>query len=163
MHGLVIRSAEPHDHDAIWAIFHDVVARGDTYAYAPDTTRDEALHAWFPRDGHTFVGALNGEVVASYVIKPNQPGLGNHVVNGSYLVATRASGQGIGAALCEHSLKMARELGFLAMQFNIVVATNVRAIELWKRFGFTIIGTVPKAFRHATLGAVDVHVMHRML
>ena len=49
------------------------------------------------------------------------------------------------------------------MQFNAVVSTNVRAIALWQRLGFRIVGTVPKAFRHRELGDVDIHIMHRAL
>jgi ribosomal protein S18 acetylase RimI-like enzyme len=49
------------------------------------------------------------------------------------------------------------------MQFNAVVSTNVRAVALWQRLGFAIVGTVPRAFRHRELGHVDLHVMHRFL
>jgi ribosomal protein S18 acetylase RimI-like enzyme len=65
--------------------------------------------------------------------------------------------------LGEHSLANAKKKGFQAMQFNAVVSTNTRAVELWKRLGFTIIGTVPKGFRHQALGLVDLYVMHRFL
>jgi ribosomal protein S18 acetylase RimI-like enzyme len=73
------------------------------------------------------------------------------------------SGRGLGRALCEHSLEQARETGFLAMQFNAVVSTNERAVALWKKVGFAIVGTVPKAFQHQDLGLVDLYVMHRFL
>jgi ribosomal protein S18 acetylase RimI-like enzyme len=65
--------------------------------------------------------------------------------------------------MCEHSLQEARAKGFEAMQFNAVVSTNQRAVALWKRHGFAIIGTVPKAYKHRTLGPVDLHIMHRFL
>jgi ribosomal protein S18 acetylase RimI-like enzyme len=65
--------------------------------------------------------------------------------------------------MCEHSLEEARRLGFCAMQFNIVVSTNAAAIFLWKKHGFSIVGTLPKVFRHATQGLVDALVMHRFL
>ena len=48
-------------------------------------------------------------------------------------------------------------------QVNFVVSTNVRAVALWQSLGFTIVGTVPQAFRHRTFGCVDVYVMHRLL
>jgi L-amino acid N-acyltransferase YncA len=157
---LTIRRAGPADHDAIWRIFHDIVAAGDTYAYPPDTSREEAMALWFPKGGWTFVAEQDGAIVATYVMKANQPGQGNHVANCGYMVDPAASGRGVGEALCRHSLAEARHLGFLAMQFNFVVATNTRAVELWKRCGFSIVGTVPGAFRHPTLGLVDAHVMY---
>jgi L-amino acid N-acyltransferase YncA len=160
---LTIREASDTDHEAIWRIFHEVVSAGDTYPYAPDTTREQALALWFPAGAWTFVAELDGAVVATYLMKANQPGQGRHVANCGYMVARAASGLGIGEALCRHSLDEAGRLGFRAMQFNFVVSTNTRAVTLWKRCGFSIVGTVPQAFRHPALGFVDAYVMHRFL
>ncbi|WP_383698261.1 GNAT family N-acetyltransferase, partial [Streptomyces sp. NPDC057494] len=71
--------------------------------------------------------------------------------------------QGVGRALVEHSLERARAEGFLAMQFNYVVSTNGPAVALYRKLGFDVVGTLPKAFRHGQLGLVDVFVMHRFL
>ena len=49
------------------------------------------------------------------------------------------------------------------MQFNSVVASNTVAVVLWQKLGFAIVGTLPKAYRHARLGLVDCHVMFRSL
>jgi ribosomal protein S18 acetylase RimI-like enzyme len=62
-----------------------------------------------------------------------------------------------------HCLREARRAGFLAMQFNLVVSTNEVAAALWRKLGFTIVGTLPKAFRHQELGYVDAYVMYRFL
>jgi GNAT superfamily N-acetyltransferase len=161
--GLLIRPAAEADHDGIWAVFREIVSAGDTYAYPPDTTRDEALAIWFPKGGWTYVGIADGEVAATYVMRVNQPGQGSHTANCGYMVARRFSGRGFGEALCCHSLDEARRLGFLAMQFNFVVSTNTGAVRLWQKCGFAIVGTVPKAFRHPSLGLVDIYVMHRFL
>ena len=161
--GLSIRPSTPLDADALWAILHAVLAGGDTYAFSPDLTRGDALAAWHPTGGHTFVAERAGRMIGTYLLKPNQPGLGSHVANCGYMVAAEARGQGLGEALCRHSLDQARSLGFTAMQFNSVVSTNVGAIALWQRCGFAIVGTVPLAFRHAREGLVDIHVMHRLL
>ena len=85
------------------------------------------------------------------------------MANCGYMVAPAASGHGLGEALCRHSLESARSLGFAAMQFNAVVSTNAGAIALWQRCGFSVVGTVPLAFRHPSAGLVDIHVMHRLL
>ena len=160
---ITIRPDTAGDSDALWAILHAVIAAGDTYAFSPDMARAEALAVWHPPGGHTFVAEREGRLVGTYLLKPNQPGLGNHVANCGYMVAPEARGLGIGEALCRHSLDQARTLGCLAMQFNSVVSTNLGAIALWQRCGFTIVGTVPQAFRHSREGLVNIHVMYRLL
>ncbi|MFT4937174.1 MAG: ribosomal protein S18 acetylase RimI-like enzyme [Paraglaciecola sp.] len=48
------------------------------------------------------------------------------------MVSLTARGQGLAAAMCEHSQQIAIELGYRAMQFNFVAASNEGAIRLWK-------------------------------
>ncbi len=160
---IIIRKAEPRDFDDIWEIFHAVVSRGDTYTFDPATTKEEARAIWMSPQAWTYVATSDGTVVGTYFMRRNQPGLGSHVVNAGYMVKQDAQGRGIGRAMCEHSLQEARELGFVAMQYNIVVSTNESAVALWKKMGFEIVGTLPKAFRHLELGLVDAYVMYRFL
>ncbi len=149
--------------DAVWQIFNEVIAEGDAYVFEADTTREEFLAYWFSPKAHTYVALEGDRVLGSYLIKANQPGRGSHVANASYMVSATARGKGIGGMMCGHSLHEAKAHGFLAMQFNIVVSTNATAIALWQKHGFEIIGTLPGAFRHASLGFVDAHVMFRRL
>jgi ribosomal protein S18 acetylase RimI-like enzyme len=115
-------------------------------------------------DGHIiFVASLDGRIAGTYILKPNQPGLGSHVANAGYMVGSDFAGRGVGRAMCEHSLEEARRRGFLAMQFNMVISTNEAAVALWKKLGFNIVGTLPRVFRHKRLGLVDAFVMHRFL
>lgn len=158
-----IRKAQESDFEAIWLIFHPIVSAGETYSYDPDTTRAQAYDIWMSGKATAYVAWMAGEIVGTYSLKPNQPGLGSHVANAGYMVKTGNEGRGIGRAMCEHSLTEARNAGFSAMQFNLVVSTNESAIALWKRMGFAIVGTLPKAFRHRRLGLVDAFVMHRFL
>lgn len=160
---LSIRLAQAADEDAIWAIFHEVVAAGDTYAFAPSTAREEALRLWLTVPQATYVAARAGVVIGTYYLKPNQPGLGAHVCNAGYMVARAARGEGVGAALCAHSLEAARALGYHAMQYNLVVATNTGAIRLWEKMGFSVVGTLPEAFAHPAHGLVDALVLYRLL
>jgi L-amino acid N-acyltransferase YncA len=149
--------------EEIWRIFHEVVAAGDTYVFDPNTPRTDALSLWFSPDAHTFVAVEDGRVCGTYILKRNQPGLGSHIANAAYMVPSSARGRGIGSLMCRHSLDQARRLGFSAMQFNMVVSTNEAAIAVWKKHGFRIVGTLPRVFRHPTLGEVDAFVMHRFL
>jgi len=158
-----IRPAVEQDRDAIWNIFHEVVAAGDTYAFDPQMSREEALAYWFCSGTHTYVAETDGKIVGTYILRPNQPGAGSHVANAAFMVPPSARGQGIGRGMGEHCLCEARRLGFRAIQFNFVVSTNEPAIRLWQELGFKIVGTLPGAFRHSQRGYVDVYVMFRSL
>jgi len=160
---LEIRSATNKDRDTIWNIFHAIVAAGDTYAFDPKISRDDALSYWFRADAHTYVAERDGRVVGTYILKANQPGPGSHVANAAFMVASDAQGSGVGRRMAEHCLEEARHLGFRAMQFNFVVSTNTPAIHLWEQLGFKVVGTLPRAFRHPKRGYVDVYVMFHSL
>jgi len=158
-----IREAAESDRDAIWLIFHAVVASGDTYAFHPSISRDEALAYWLHPSCRSYVAERDGSVAGTYLIKPNQPGLGSHIANAAFMVAPASQGRGLGRAMGEHCLAEAHRLGFRAMQFNLVVSTNEPAVRLWRNLGFEIVGTLPGAFRHARRGLVDAYVMFRPL
>lgn len=160
---ITIRKAEESDFEAIWRIFREVVRRGDTYTFDPETTKEQAHSIWMSGGQETYVACADGRVVGTYILKPNQPGLGSHVANAGYMVGVDGRGRGVGSAMCEHSLEEARRMGFHSMQFNIVVSTNESAVALWKKFGFSVVGTLPQAYRHRELGLVDAYVMHRFL
>jgi ribosomal protein S18 acetylase RimI-like enzyme len=65
--------------------------------------------------------------------------------------------------MCSHSLVEARSLGFKAMQYNLVVASNEDAVHLWQKMGFEVVGRLPKAFNHPKLGYVDALVLYLWL
>jgi L-amino acid N-acyltransferase YncA len=160
---LVIREAAPADAEAILAIGRELVEDGDTYVFAPTTTDDELKAYWLSPTGRTFVAVLDGQTVGCYFLRSNYPGRGRHVANVSYAVSRSFTRRGIGRAMAEHSLEKAHGLGFQAMQFNLVVSTNDRAVTLWRTLGFRIVGTLPKVFDHPTKGLVDAYVMHKFL
>lgn len=159
----MIRPATPADAAAIWRIFQAVVAPGDTYSFTADTTERDAVAYFLGPNITCFVAENEGRVVGMYKLIPNRIGRGSHVSNASFMVDPSAQGRGIGRALGEHCLNEARRQGYDAMQFNFVVSTNTAGVALWKKLGFEIVGTQPKAFDHATLGRVDAYVMHRFL
>ncbi len=158
-----IRRATEADSDALWAIIEPVLAPGDTWAFAPDTSRDEMLGFWLSPGVLSYVALLDDEVVGTFFLKNNQPGLGAHVANAGYMVHPAQTGRGIGRDMGRFSLDEARRLGYRAMQFNIVVKTNERAIRLWQSLGFNIIAELPEAFQHRALGFVNAYVMHQSL
>ena len=156
-----IRKAEASDFTQIWEILHETFLQGDTYTFSPDTTKEEAYHLWMEMPLATYVAIKNDQIVGTYFIKPNQPSLGAHVCNVGYVTANKARRKGIGRSMCEHSLEVAKTYGFKAMQYNFVVSTNHSAIELWKKCGFNIVGTLHNAFNHRNVGLVDAYVMYQ--
>jgi ribosomal protein S18 acetylase RimI-like enzyme len=160
-----IRRATGADWPGIWLIWHQVVAAGDSYVWAPDTGEDAARALWMlPPPAEVWVAVdRSGAITGTALLKPNQPGLGDHVANAGFMVDPSAVGRGVGRRLAEHVLRRAAESGYAAMQFNAVVSTNTRAVGLWRSLGFDIVGTVPGAFRHAVHGAVDLYIMYRRL
>lgn len=160
---LIVRPATAGDWPQMWQIFRAVVASGDTYVFAPDTPQAEARAYWFGAGIASFVAEAEGLLLGMYKLISNQRDLGSHVANASFMVAAAARGRGLGETLGRHALEQARCRGFRAMQFNFVVSTNATAVRLWQKLGFTIVGTLPGAFRHAQLGYVDACVMYRLL
>jgi GNAT superfamily N-acetyltransferase len=158
-----IRRAKESDRDAIWEIFREVIADGETYPIEPNIPRDQALAYWFKHNAHVCFAESGNQIVGAYTLHANQAAGGAHVANAGFIVAKNARGQGIGRALGEHCLNEARRLGFRAMQFNFVVATNESAVKLWQDLGMKIVGTLPGAFQHPTRGYVDVYVMFQSL
>jgi L-amino acid N-acyltransferase YncA len=134
-----IRQATDADFNAMWTIFQAHVAQGETFVHGPSASREESHEYWFAPKASTFVA------------------------NGAYMVSPNAQGVGLGRMLGEHSILEARRRRYLAMQFDYVVSTNDAAINLWKRLGFSIVGTLPKAYRHRRLGYVDAYVMYKLL
>ena len=156
-------AAAERDGNAIWAILEPVFRAGETYPQPRDVDRESALAYWFSPGHEVFVAEDDGKIVGTYFLKANQKGGGAHVANCGYMTAPNATGRGVGRAMCEHSLERARKRGFRAMQFNFVVSTNERAVRLWQKFGFEIVGRLPQAFKHPSLGFVEVYVMLRDL
>lgn len=157
-----IREAKVADLDAMWDIFRSAIAAGDALPFSDDFDRETFQSHWFGAHA-AYVAVAGSDVLGMYKLGANYPGLGAHVASATYVVRAAAQGRGIGRTLVQHSLAQARRQGFLAMQFNYVVSTNAPAVELYRKLGFTIAGTLPKAFRHRQLGLVDAYVMHRFL
>ena len=140
-----------------------VFRAGDTYAVDPAITRDDALTYWCGGTHTAYIAERGGAALGSYYICPNQQGGGAHVCNCGFVTATQARGRGVARAMLEDALDRAKAEGYRAMQFNFVVETNTRAVTLWQRYGFDIVGRLPGAFLHPKRGYVDALVMYRGL
>ena len=159
-----IRKYQESDWQQVWPMIEKVFHAGETYAYSPDITEQEAHKVWINTPKETYVVIdQEHEILGTYYLKENQPGLGSHVCNCGYIVSESARGKGVATHMCEHSQKEAVNLGFKAMQYNLVVSTNEGAIRLWQNLGFLVVGTLPKAFNSKSLGYVDALIMYKEL
>ena len=157
---LMIRPATDEDRVAIARMAEEVVHAGDAFVYR---SVDLVLGYWYAEAASIWIAEEGGDVAGTYVVKPNQPDRGAHVANAGYMVAATHRRAGVGRRLGEHSIETARGLGYTAMQFNMVVASNRSAVRLWEDLGFAIVGTLPEVFRHTSGELVDAYVMHRRL
>jgi len=149
------------DWPRVWPIVRDIVRAADTFVYDPAMTEAEARALWIEAPPGLTVVALEDErMLGSAKMGPNRPGPGSHVATASFMVPAEARGRGIGKALCRYALAWARERGFAGMQFNAVAESNAGAVKLYRQLGFQIVGTVPGAFAHPTLGRVGLHIMY---
>ncbi len=161
--GTTVRPVGSADTEEVLDIVEPVIRGGETYAIERDLPREEIRRWWFhPR--HTVrVAVIDGEIAGTYYLQANQRGPGSHVANCGYITAAGHRGKGVARAMCSDSLALARDSGFTAMQFNLVVAANEPAVRLWTSLGFATVGRIPAAFEHPSAGFVDALVMHRGL
>jgi ribosomal protein S18 acetylase RimI-like enzyme len=162
---LAIREAmRPQDNDALWAILEPVVREGTTYPVDPAASREDIFGYWFAPDKQVFVAQDSaGTLVGTYYIKPNSTGPAAHVANAGYMVLPEARGSGIARAMALDSFERAKTAGYRAMQFNLVIASNLTALHLWSSVGMEEVGRLKEAFRLPTGNYVDALVMYRML
>lgn len=160
---MTIRLATSTDHEAVWHIISNVISTGDTYVFASDSTKEKMLTYWFSADKKTYVAEENDEILGTFYLKENQIDLGSHIVNAGYMVSENARGKGLGKTMAEFSLIEAKRLGFRGMQFNLVVKTNEKAVKLWLKMGFSIIGEIPEAYKHSEFGYVNAYIMYQKL
>lgn len=160
---LKARIATKVDEETLWTILEPMVRQGGTYVFSTDKSKESLMGYWMGTDKTTFLVEKDGELVGTFYLKANQEGLGDHICNAGFVLAPAAQGQGLGRWMGKFAQSEAKSRGFLAMQFNFVIQSNQRAIHLWKSLGFSIIGEIPEAYRHPTLGLVAALIFHKKL
>lgn len=165
-----IRDARAEDWPAVWAFAEPIVASGEHFVWEPGTPEERLRAYWIEKEAPASAlvavvedGSADGRIAGIAEIHPNQPGRGSHIANAGFMVDPAVRGRGLGRALGEAALARARADGFTAMQFNAVVATNTRAVDLWRSLGFRTLAVLPATFRHPTEGLVGMHLMFREL
>ena len=160
--GLIsVRPFRDDDWPAVWAVIRQVVRAADAFPYDPAMTEEQARGMWLEQPpGLTVVAADSDRVLGTAKMGSNRPGPGSHISTASFMVAADARGRGVGTALCRYAIEWARRRGYAGMQFNAVVETNTTAVDLYRREGFEVLGTVPRSFAHPVHGRVGLHLMY---
>ncbi|MBQ3443316.1 MAG: GNAT family N-acetyltransferase [Selenomonadaceae bacterium] len=127
-------------------IWNEVVREG--IAFPQEDELDEITgDEFFRAQSFTGLAVEGGEVLALYILHPNNVGRCGHISNASYAVRADVRGRHIGEVIVKDCIAKARELGFRILQFNAVVASNIHARHLYQRLGFKELGTIPGGFR----------------
>lgn len=164
MTNISIRPATEDDHPTLWQLLRRTDAEEDVFLlHELSSTSSSDLENWLTVSDQTFVATADDQIIGAYALRPHYSGRGNHVATGTYVIDVPFRGRGFGRQLGQHSIEMARALGYRAMQFDAVVSSNQASLFLWYSLGFHIVGAVPQGFRHPTFGFVDLYIMHRFL
>jgi GNAT superfamily N-acetyltransferase len=132
------------DHDELFAAYAQIVDTGAGFPHEPPLTRAAFDDYWIAHAAAVWIARVDGQLVGAYYVKPNFVGKAAHIANAGYFVLESHRSRGLGRQLVEHSLLEARRLGFDAMQFNLVFASNP-ARHMYLRMGFQEIGRIPAA------------------
>ncbi len=128
-------------------IWNEVVEEGVAFPQEEFLTM-ETGKAFFLEQTYTAVAEdLEGQILGLYILHPNNIGRCGHICNASYAVLSKFRGLHIGERLVSDCLVQGKRHGFLVLQFNAVVATNIHARHLYERLGFKQLGVIPKGFR----------------
>lgn len=151
------------DEEALYEIFQDVVDSGSQFPYESSSI-EEFHRQFFTAQGQVYVcHSLKGKVIGGFYLRANFSGRSSHIVNAAYMIRNTYRGKGLGSLLIKASLHLAKDLGFQAMQFNMVLSQNTLAVKLYERLGFSVVGIIPQAVRNPSGNYQDGYVMHRKL
>ena len=142
-----IKRYEKSDVAAAIKIWNDIVCDGVAFPQTEllnETTGNE----FFTAQSYTGIAfdADVGKIVGLYILHPNNVGRCAHICNASYAVDKAFRGCGIGEELVIDCMKTAKAIGFRILQFNAVVKTNIAAIKLYKKLGFSQLGVIKGGF-----------------
>jgi GNAT superfamily N-acetyltransferase len=152
-----IHQAAVDDHDEIFTAFSRIVGAGEGFPQQAPITREDFDEYWVRHSAAVSVARFGGYLIGASYIKPNFVGRAAHIANAGYFVLAPYRGTGVGRSLVEHSLREARRLGFDAMMFNLVFASNP-ARAMYRRLGFDELGRIPDA-----VGGEDAVIYWRSL
>lgn len=151
------------DENSLYGIFQEVVDSGIEFPYESSSVQEFHRQFFAPGSEVYVCRSVNGEVVGGFYLKANFSGRCHHIANAAYMIKSSHRGQGIGTLLVNASLEIAKNLGFQAMQFNMVLSQNFIALKLYQKLGFNIVGTIPNAIQNPDGSYQQGYILHREL
>ena len=127
-------------------IWNEIVLAGEAFPQE-ECLNETSAAEFFGSQTYCGVAESDGEITGLYILHPNNVGRCSHICNASYAVKNGMRGRHIGEILVTDCIKKAPEFGFRILQFNAVVRSNEPALKLYKKLGFTQLGTIPGGFR----------------
>lgn len=161
--GYSLERYQPEDEQPLYRIFKEVVDSGCQFPYESSSMDEFHLQFFSPNSQVYICRSSIGEVIGGFYLKANYPGRSSHIANAAYMIKATHQGKGIGTLLIKASLHMAKNQGFQAMQYNMVLSQNRIAVQLYQKLGFRILGTIPNAIRNPDASYSDGYLMHRSL
>lgn len=144
---MIIRKYEKSDLKQMIVIWNEIVENGTAFPQE-ELLDNNTGELFFSSQSYCGVAVDDsGSIVGLYILHPNNVGRCSHICNASYAVLSSHRGQHIGEMLVKDCMKKAKETGFMILQFNAVVETNIHARHLYERIGFKQLGIIPKGFR----------------
>lgn len=141
-----IRKYETADLPQMIEIWNGVVSEGNAFPQEELLDLETGVE-FFASQTCCGVAAEDNKVYGLYILHPNNIGRCGHICNASYAVDADSRGMHIGEKLVLDCMRAAKESGFLILQFNAVVESNIHARHLYERLGFVQLGVIPKGFR----------------
>ena len=142
---MIIRHIQKNDLPGAVDVWNEIIREG--IAFPQEDELDlKTGYEFFKSQSYTGVAVKDDMIVGVYILHPNNVGRCSHIANASYAVSGKFRGNHIGEKLIRDSIKKAKNLGFVILQFNAVVEANP-ARRLYERMGFKQLGVIPKGFR----------------
>jgi len=108
------------------------------------------------------LGFLDGQYVGNCALNGFGRVRFRHRVSLGIALYQKYTGMGIGKAMLETVINLAKEMGYEQVELE-VVSDNERAIALYKKMRFEICGTTPNAMKYKDGSYADEHKMIKVL
>lgn len=162
LYNITIEEFKEEDINSIEYLWNEVIDEGNSFFWREHFSKNEIKQILNTQKA-VYCAKYNGEVIGFYILHDNFPGRGNHIANALYAIKKEFRGKGIGKILGEHSIRISKECGFKAMQFNSVVSTNIASVHLWESLGFTRVGRINNAFVKSKDDIVAIYIYYKLL
>lgn len=143
---MIHRLASSNDFNAIYDLYMDEYANA-YLTYDPMSKEEfKPIFELLLESNTLYVVELNKDVIATYRLVPYTARQQHTVHLGGFTIKNGSQGKGIGAQILSDIKKNCEKENKIRIELTVDV-DNMRAINLYKKMGFEIEGTVRKSYR----------------